>query len=112
MSTTINGGTSWQASGLFTALAPGTYDVRIRDAANTGCVIILNAGLQITQPAVLSGTVIDTDITCFGANDGVIKITNSAGGYGTYQYSIRCRRNMAGRNYILRTHSRYLRCSG
>ena len=32
--------------------------------------------------------VIKTDITCFGANDGVIQITNSAGGYGTYQYSI------------------------
>jgi PKD repeat protein len=84
---TINGGTSWEASGSYTTLAPGTYDVRIRDAAHTGCVIILNAGLQITQPAALSATVIDTDISCFGSNDGVIQITNSAGGYGTYQYS-------------------------
>ena len=92
----INGGAGWQGAGLFNALAPGTYDVRIRDAANTACEIILNAGLQITQPAALTGLVIDTDITCFGANDGVINITNSAGGYGTYQYSINGGGNMAG----------------
>ncbi len=85
---TINGGTTWVASGLFTNVAPGTYDVRIRDAANTACVIILNAGLQITEPAALMATVVDTDISCFGANNGVITITNSAGGYGTFQYSI------------------------
>ncbi len=65
-----------------------TYDVRIRDAANTSCIIILNAGLQITEPAALMATVVDTDISCFGANNGVITITNSAGGYGTFQYSI------------------------
>ena len=84
---TINGGTNWFASGLFSGVAPGTYDVRIRDAANTACSIILNAGLQITEPALLMAMVIDTDITCFGANDGIISITNSSGGYGTFQYS-------------------------
>ena len=77
-----------RVQGYSAALTPGTYDVRIRDAANPLCVIILNAGLQITQPAALTGLVIDTDVTCFGANDGIINITNSAGGYGTYQYSI------------------------
>ena len=54
----------------------------------SACSIILNAGLQITEPAALMATVIDTDISCFGANNGIITITNSAGGYGTYQYSI------------------------
>ncbi len=82
-----DGGANWQVSGTFSGLPPGTYDVRIRDAANTLCEIILNPGLQITQPAVLSAIVIATDITCFGANNGVINIKNSAGGYGTYQYS-------------------------
>ena len=84
----VTGGTSWQPAGLFNGLAPATYDVRIRDAANFACVIILNAGLQITEPAALSALVVDTDITCFGAADGIININNSAGGYGTYQYSI------------------------
>jgi PKD repeat protein len=83
----INGGTTWQGAGLFNALAPGTHDVRIRDAANPLCFIILNAGLQITQPNALSATLLSTNITCFGANDGTITITNPLGGYGTYEYS-------------------------
>jgi|GEM_PF-675330 len=85
---TINGGTTWNSSGLFTNVSPGTYDVRIRDLANPLCSIVLNAGLQITEPAALTAMVVDTDISCFGAADGVITITNSAGGYGTFQYSI------------------------
>ncbi|MGL2988587.1 SprB repeat-containing protein, partial [Flavobacterium sp. RSSA_27] len=37
----INGGTTWQDSGTFTALANATYNVQIRDKANTACVKIL-----------------------------------------------------------------------
>ncbi len=85
---TINGGTTWSGLGNFTGLAPATYDVRIRDAANTACVITLNGALVINQPAVLSATVNSTNITCFGSSDGTITITNPLGGYGTYEYSI------------------------
>ncbi len=85
---TINGGTTWQPSGNFTNLAPGTYDVRIRDASNVACVIILNGALVIAQPAVLSATVNTTNITCYGSTDGMITITNPLGGHGTYEYSI------------------------
>ena len=84
----INGGAGWQASGLFTGLMPGTYDVRIRDAANTACTIVLNSGLLITEPFVLSATLQSTNVTCFGSNDGTISITNPLGGYGTFDYSI------------------------
>ena len=59
---------------VLSALAPGSYDVRIRDTAHTLCIIILNNALQITQPALLAGTVGKTDVTCFGANDGIITI--------------------------------------
>ena len=83
----IDGGITWQGAGLFNGLAPATYDVRIRDAANPLCFIILNAGLQITQPNALSATLLSTNITCFGASDGTITITNPLGGYGTYEYS-------------------------
>ena len=84
----INGGTTWQASGTFTGLPPATYDVRIRDAAHTGCVKILDNAVVISQPAILSATVTPTMVTCFGANDGRITITSPTGGYGTYQYSV------------------------
>jgi PKD repeat protein len=85
---TVTGGATWLPSGLFTGLTPGSYDVRIRDAANTDCEIILNSGLDITEPPALSGTVVKTDITCFDADDGRITITNSYGGYGTFEYTI------------------------
>ena len=85
---TINGGGSWHSSGLFTGLVPGNYNVRIRDAANNSCVIVLNGALQITQPPVLNAVVSAVMVTCNGANDGQINITSPSGGYGTYEYSI------------------------
>ena len=84
----INGGTSWQATGYFSGLAPGTYIVAIRDRAHAACVVILNPGLGITQPAVLTATAMGTNITCNGVNNGIITISNPLGGYGTYAYSI------------------------
>ncbi len=73
---TINGGTSWQASGSFTALIPGFYNVQIRDAAHTACVVILNGSLQITQPAAMMLHVASTNVTCNGAEDGTITISS------------------------------------
>ena len=84
----INGGVVWQASGSFSGLLPGTYNVQIRDAAHASCVIVLNNALIITQPAVIAATVTPTMVSCFGANNGIISITGATGGYGTYEYSI------------------------
>ena len=66
----VSGGASWQASGTFNDLAPATYNVQIRDAAHTGCIIVLNPALVITEPAVLNATVTGKNVTCFGANNG------------------------------------------
>jgi uncharacterized protein (TIGR02145 family) len=85
---TINGGGSWQASGNFTALIPGFYNVQVRDAANISCVIILNGSLQVTQPAALSAFVSSTNVTCNGVNDGKINITSPSGGHGTFEYRL------------------------
>ncbi len=85
---TVNGGTTWQGFGNFVNLAPGTYDVRIRDAANPTCVVTLNPALVITQPAVLAANIASTNVTCFGGNDGTITISGATGGYGTYEFSI------------------------
>ena len=67
---------------------PGNYNVQIRDAAHTSCVVVLNNAVQITQPAILNAIVTPTNVTCNGANNGIINITAPAGGYGTYQYTI------------------------
>ncbi len=85
---TVNGGASWQSSGNFTNLAPGTYNVRMRDAANIACVLTLNAALVITEPPVLNATVDHSNVTCSGTGDGSITITDPLGGYGTFEYTI------------------------
>jgi gliding motility-associated-like protein len=85
----INGGTTWQPTGLFPNLAAASYNVRMRDAANPTCVRILNAALVITQPTVVTATVNSTNVSgCFGNNNGAINMTAPSGGSGAYQYSI------------------------
>ena len=84
----INGGANWFASGNFTGVAPGFYNVQIRDAVNTACVKTLNGSLQVTQPQVLSASVSKTNVNCFGVSNGTITVTSPSGGYGTYDYSI------------------------
>src|SRR5262249_51331970 len=78
----INGGTSWQASGSFISLANGTYNVLIRDAASITDVVDLDgtSNTTITQPSALSATVSATNVTANGANDGTITISSPTGG--------------------------------
>ncbi|PKP36182.1 MAG: hypothetical protein CVT97_09490, partial [Bacteroidetes bacterium HGW-Bacteroidetes-14] len=80
-------GTTWQASGNFTNLAPGSYEVFIRDANATDCFISLTT-IEILPGGSLTATVDHTNVTCFGGNDGTITITNPTGGSGNYEYSI------------------------
>jgi gliding motility-associated-like protein len=65
-----------------TNLAPGTYTVNVTDAA--GCTTL--DSISISEPPVLTATVTETDITCFGANNGTATVTAS-GGTGAYSYS-------------------------
>lgn len=79
----IDGGVTYQASGTFTNLAAGTYNIRIRD--NSGC--IRDTTINITQPTVLSASAATTNATCSVNPTGNI-IVEAQGGGTTYQYSI------------------------
>jgi PKD repeat protein len=83
----INGGTFWQASGNFTNLTPGTYQIRMRDAANVSCIKSF-ADVVITELPAISAGFSRTLITCFGANNGSITITGASGGSGSFEYTI------------------------
>lgn len=83
----IDGGATWQATGLYTNIGPGSYGVKIRDAAVISCVMDLGS-VQITQPNMLLALVIKSDVTCFNAADGSISLTSPMGGSGNYEYSI------------------------
>lgn len=90
-----DGGSTWfsnsgSASYTFTGVDVGNYKVWVEDLDNPGCRIQLNGGsdVAITAKPALTATVTFTDITCSGANDGVITITNPQGGSGIYDYTI------------------------
>ncbi len=46
----IDGGTGWQGSGNFTNLVADTFNILIRDALATSCVIVLDPALILTEP--------------------------------------------------------------
>lgn len=84
LSYSIDGGTTYQATGSFTNLAAGTYQVMVKDASNclkTGSL------LTLTQPAQVTFTFTTQDLTCNGSANGEIHFTAS-GGTPPYQYSI------------------------
>jgi hypothetical protein len=73
-----SGGTAATASGL----SAGTYTATITDA--NGCSTVET--FTITQPAVLSVTSSQTDVSCNGGSNGSATV-NVTGGTGAYTYS-------------------------
>jgi hypothetical protein len=78
----INNGL-FQSSNVFTGLAAGTYSIKTLDG--NGCqnltFVTVNDGTGITA------TVVQTPVTCSGANNGILTITNPTG-TGPYQYAL------------------------
>ncbi|MEO9533829.1 MAG: T9SS type A sorting domain-containing protein [Crocinitomicaceae bacterium] len=80
----INNGTSYQASGTFTGLCAGNYDVLILDA--NGCLSSPTVE-SLIEPAAITYTPTLTDPLCNGNCDGQIDLL-ATGGTLPYQYSI------------------------
>jgi hypothetical protein len=91
-SVTASGGTqtytySWSPSGgtssTATGLTAGTYSVTVTD--NHGCTSV--SSVTITEPGTgLSATTGQTNVSCFGGNDGTAWVI-TAGGTSPYSYS-------------------------
>lgn len=87
---TATGGTapysySWdngQTTATATALVSGNYTVTVTDA--NGCTN--TATVNITQPAALVASGTQTDVSCFGGNNGTATAT-ATGGTAPYSYS-------------------------
>ncbi|MCB9227922.1 MAG: gliding motility-associated C-terminal domain-containing protein [Chitinophagales bacterium] len=78
----VNGGAG-QATGSFTGLAAGSYNVVVTDV--NGCAQSLSA--TITQPTPLTATVTNvTDVSCNGATDGSVQVSVT-GGTPSYTYA-------------------------
>lgn len=80
-------GTNWKTDADFTELDANTYQVQIRDAKLTTCERTIKT-ITITDTELLSATIGLTHVTCFGGNDGEIRISEQKGGSGIYELSI------------------------
>ena len=84
----IDGGLNWQTTGMFTALASGTYNVAVRNANGTCEILDANNPVILTAPSTPSITSVNSaQPTDCGSNDGSITIIAS-GGTGSLEYSI------------------------
>ncbi len=74
-----------QNTATATNLCAGSYQVTVRDA--NGCATPVLITVSITEPTfALNGTISNTNISCFGGNNGTVTVVPS-GGSGFYNYS-------------------------
>jgi gliding motility-associated-like protein len=89
----IDGGTTWNASSIFSNLSSGIYGIRVRNGDGT-CMV---NGSDVTINDVISpsvDTVLATDVTNCGGNDGTITITTSETNLQAYSID-------GGANFVL-----------
>ena len=80
-------GITWENTVSFDNLTAGTYDLQMRDADAKSCIEFIEE-ITITEPLQLAATVTPEDITCFGANNGIIAITDPKNGLPDYEFTI------------------------
>ena len=80
---------SWNTSPVQTTqtamgLRAGTYTVTVTDSKGASTT----ANTTITQPTALTNIIASTvnDVSCYGANNGSVRVTNPAGGTPPYTY--------------------------
>ena len=77
-----NNGTTFSPANPITGLCANSYNIVVQDAA--GC--LASSLVNVTQPAPVGGTFVNTDPICEDACDGTSTVTASGGTPG-YQYS-------------------------
>ncbi|MFP4846713.1 T9SS type B sorting domain-containing protein [Winogradskyella sp. PE311] len=83
----INGGTTFSNSSVFTGLTAGNYDVVLQYASGTSLCTTNPQSVTIVENIAISGTAeLSAPLTC--NNDGTITVTAVSGGTPPYEYSI------------------------
>jgi hypothetical protein len=75
---------------LITGLSIGSYSVTVTDTPVSGCSsqTFTLTGITVTAPSGLSFLTSQTNVTCYGGNDGEIVISNVTGGTTPYTYYV------------------------
>ncbi|MFT5970558.1 MAG: hypothetical protein ACI8ZO_001071, partial [Flavobacteriales bacterium] len=78
-------GSTFTTNNVFASLAPGTYSVYIKDV--NSCISIAPAVVLTNPAALILNIEVMENVSCFGGDDGRIRITGS-GGAGSLLYSV------------------------
>ena len=85
----INNGTTFQSSNVFSNLAPGSYNVVVRYQQDTFVCTTPGAVQTVGTPSTINGTATATQTpTCTNETGGQITFSGVSGGVGPYSYSI------------------------
>lgn len=76
-------GDNYTANNIFTNLVPGIYIIDVRDSSNN----ISSLYVVIEPLNTLTATIANTNISCYGSQDGAI-VANASGGLAPYTYSL------------------------
>ncbi|KIQ24088.1 hypothetical protein RT99_03120 [Flavobacterium sp. MEB061] len=76
-------GDNYTANNIFTNLVPGIYIIDVRDSSNN--ISSLYVVIEPLNP--LTATIANTNISCYGSQDGAI-VANASGGLAPYTYSL------------------------
>ncbi len=80
----IDGGSTFQSTGIFSGLSAGTYSVLVRDAA--GCGQGLNVTINQAMPISFDASTFAS--SCAGIADAGLTVHSVTGGIGTFVYNI------------------------
>lgn len=86
----VNGGTTWQASNTFSALAPGNYNIVVREQSNPGCLTVYT-GNPVTINTVIPPIVVTQPVSrviCQNGNTTFTITDNAPVPAPTYQWQI------------------------
>jgi len=86
----IDGGLTWQPTGVFSNLVVGTYQFSLRDKVNTACEKINIISIDIVEPndfSVTENLALHADVNCFGDATGSFTVS-AVGGEGNFEYRL------------------------
>ncbi|RYM32417.1 hypothetical protein ERX46_14160 [Brumimicrobium glaciale] len=84
-----------QNTQTISGLTAGTYDVTLTD--NIGCTT--DEIITITEPTVLTGTLLPTPANCNGSSDGEINVNTVSGGTSPYGFSLNGGTSQSGTSF-------------
>ncbi len=80
----IDNGTTFQLSAIFSNLQAGNYSIKVKDSGST---VLYGSGIFIVnQPGVITATTVIKNVSCYNGINGAITLSSIAGGIAPFTF--------------------------